>query len=166
MEITLKTLALYAAILLTGLSAGLFFAWQVSVIPGTKRVQDSVYIETMQKINRAIINPPFMVIFLGSLIVQIINIVLHWNTSVTLWLILGATILYGIGTVIVTGSGNVPLNDKLDALSLKDLTEIQMASERQQYEAKWNRLHTVRTVFAVLSFMLLITAAFLPYVNT
>lgn len=166
MEITLKTVALYAAILLTGLSAGLFFAWQVSVIPGTKRVQDSVYIETMQKINRAIINPPFMVIFLGSLIVQITSIALHWNTSVTLWLILGATVLYGTGTVIVTGSGNVPLNDKLDALSLKDLTEIQMASERQQYEAKWNRLHTVRTVFAVLSFMLLITAAFLPYVNT
>src|SRR6056297_2881697 len=166
MEITLKTLLLFSAILLTGLSAGLFFAWQVSVIPGTKRVQDSVYIETMQKINRAIINPPFMLIFLGPLVVQIISFVLHWDSSITHWLILGAIILYGIGTVIVTGLGNVPLNDKLDVLSLKDLTEIQMASERQQYESKWNRLHTVRTVFAVLSFMLLITAAFLPYVNT
>ena len=161
MEITFKTLALYVAILLTGLSAGLFFAWQVSVIPGTKRVQDSVYIETMQEINRAIINPPFMMIFLGSLIVQLLTVVLYWNTTITLWLILGATLLYGIGTVIVTGMGNVPLNDKLDVLSLNEQSEIQMASERQQYEANWNRLHTVRTLFAVLSFMFLITTAFL-----
>jgi uncharacterized membrane protein len=162
MEITFKSFVLLAAILLTGLSAGLFFAWQFSVIPGTKRVQDSVYIETMQKINRAIINPPFMLIFLGPLVVQIISFVLHWDSSITHRLILGAIILYGIGTVIVTGLGNVPLNDKLDVLSLKDLTEIQMASERQQYEAKWNRLHTIRTVFAVLSFMLILLAAFSP----
>jgi hypothetical protein len=47
MEFTLQTLTLYTAILLTGLSAGLFVAWQVSVIPGTKWVQDSVYLETI-----------------------------------------------------------------------------------------------------------------------
>ena len=163
MEITFKSFVLFASILLTGLSAGLFFAWQVSVIPGTKRVQDSVYIETMQKINRAIINPPFMVIFLGPLFVQIISFLLYWNTSKTLWLILGATILYGIGTVIVTGLGNVPLNDKLDTLSLNDLSEKQMASERQYYEARWNRLHTIRTMFAVLSFIVLTATAFLPH---
>ena len=162
MEITLKTLVLFSAILLTGLSAGLFFAWQVSVIPGTKRVQDSVYIETMQKINRAIINPPFMLIFLGPLIVQIISIVLYWNTSISLWLILGATIFYGIGTVIVTGLGNVPLNDELDTLSLHELSKEQIASERQHYEAKWNRLHLTRTTFAVLSFVLILFAAFFP----
>jgi uncharacterized membrane protein len=160
MEITFKTLSLFAAILLTGLSAGLFFAWQVSVIPGTKRVQDSVYIETMQKINRAIINPPFILIFLGPLIVQIISFVLYWNSSISLWLIMVATIFYGIGTVIVTGLGNVPLNDKLDTLSLSDLNEKQMAGERQHYEAKWNRLHLIRTIFALLSFMLILTAEF------
>jgi uncharacterized membrane protein len=162
MEITLQTLALYVAILLTGLSAGLFFAWQVSVIPGTKRVQDSVYIETMQKINQAIINPLFIMIFLGSFVVQIISFVLHWNTTISLWLILGATILYGVGTVIVTGLGNVPLNDELDALSLYGLSEKQMAGERQQYEVRWNRLHLIRTIFAVLSFMLILLAALSP----
>src|SRR6056297_1184433 len=162
MEFTFSTITLYTTLLLTGLSAGLFFAWQVSVIPGTKRVQDSIYIETMQKINRAIINPPFMLIFLGALIVQIISIVLYWNTSISLWLILGATIFYGIGTVIVTGLGNVPLNNKLDTLSLSDLNEKQMASERQQYEARWNKFHLIRTLFAVLSFMMILIAAFLP----
>lgn len=161
MEITLKIIVLYIAILLTGLSAGLFYAWQVSVIPGTKLTQDSTYIETMQKINRAIINPPFMLIFLGSLLIMILSVILYWNTEMSLWLILSATLVYGAGTVMVTGLGNVPLNDALDELQLNDLSKEEISKERHDYEVPWNRLHLIRTVFAVLSFMLLLIAAFI-----
>ena len=45
----------------TGLVAGLLYGWAVSVIPGTTRVGDHTYVETMQDINRAIINPAFIV---------------------------------------------------------------------------------------------------------
>jgi hypothetical protein len=38
---------MFSAIVLTGLSAGLFYAWAVSVIPGTKKVKDFTYLETM-----------------------------------------------------------------------------------------------------------------------
>jgi uncharacterized membrane protein len=161
MEITLKIIVLYIAILLTGLSAGLFYAWQVSVIPGTKLTQDSTYIETMQKINRAIINPPFMLIFLGSLLIQILSVILYWNTEMSLWLILSATLVYGAGTVIVTGLGNVPLNDALDELQLNELSKEEISKERHDYEVPWNRLHLIRTVFSVISFMLLLAAAFI-----
>ena len=161
MEITLKIIVLYIAILLTGLSAGLFYAWQVSVIPGTKLTQDSTYIETMQKINRAIINPPFILIFLGSFLIQIMSVILYWNTEMSLWLILSATLVYGAGTVMVTGLGNVPLNDALDELQLNDLSKEEISKERHDYEVPWNRLHLIRTVFAVLSFMLLLIAAFI-----
>lgn len=161
MEITLKIIVLYIAILLTGLSAGLFYAWQVSVIPGTKLTQDSTYIETMQKINRAIINPPFILIFLGSLLMQIISVFLYWNAGIPGWFILASTFVYGAGTVMVTGLGNVPLNDSLDTLSLKKLNEEEVSKDRRDYETPWNRLHLIRTVFAVLSFMLLLIAAFI-----
>ena len=114
MEITYQITALYIAILLTGLSSGFFYAWQVSVIPGTKRTQDVTYIETMQKINRAIINPPFMLIFLGPLLLQIFTLLQHWDKVILFWLILGAAVLYAAGTVMVTGLGNVPLNDLLN----------------------------------------------------
>lgn len=161
MEITLKIIVLYIAILLTGLSAGLFYAWQVSVIPGTKLTQDSTYIETMQKINRAIINPPFILIFLGSFLIQIMSVILYWNTEMSLWLILSATLVYGAGTVMVTGLGNVPLNDALDELQFNELSKEEISKERHDYEVQWNRLHLIRTVFAVLSFMLLLIAAFI-----
>jgi uncharacterized membrane protein len=160
MEITIKDTALYISIVLTGLSAGFFYAWQVSVIPGTKLIQDYTYIETMQKINRAIINLPFMLIFLGPVLIQVLCIVLYWDTTLPFWMILISTLTYGLGTVVVTGTGNVPLNDALDRLKLSEMSKEQIASERKDYEAKWNRLHLIRTLFAVLSFMLLLAAVF------
>ncbi|CAE7470434.1 unnamed protein product, partial [Symbiodinium microadriaticum] len=45
-----------------------FYAWSVSVIPGTKRLADLTYLESMQSINRAILNPAFFVVFFGSMI--------------------------------------------------------------------------------------------------
>ena len=68
MEISIRSITLFIALILSGLSAGLFYAWSVSVIPGTKRVPDLVYLEAMQAINRAILNPAFFLVFFGSLI--------------------------------------------------------------------------------------------------
>ena len=160
MGLTINDITLYISIILTGLSAGLFYAWQVSVIPGTKLVQDATYIETMQQINRAIINPPFMLIFLGTLIMQVISVYFYWDTTGPFWFILGATASYGAGTVLITGMGNVPLNDALDTLKLNQLSTDQVTAERRDYESRWNRFHIIRTVFSVLAFMMLLFAAF------
>ena len=162
MDITFQSITLFSTLLLTGLSAGLFLAWQVSVIPGTKRVQDSSYIETMQHINRAIINPVFMVIFLGPVPLQILSAYLYRADSSIFWPIIFTFVLYTIGTVLVTGLGNVPLNDQLDTRSLHDLDKDQIIRERQLYEGQWNKLHAIRTVFAVIAFGLLLFVSVTP----
>ena len=160
MEISLKSITLFFAVLLTGLSAGLFYAWAVSVIPGTKKVADSTYLETMQSINRAILNPAFYLIFFGSLILLVISTIQHFQTGLAFWLLLTATLVYLIGTVGVTMLGNVPLNNSLDVLDLGELKAELQAQTRRQFEVKWNRLHMIRTVFAVLSFLLSLTGIF------
>ena len=51
------------------------------------------------------------------------------------------------------------LNDALDALEIAELG----TGDRQvqgTYEQKWNRLHLIRTVFAVLSFLLSLLVVF------
>ncbi|MBT33515.1 MAG: hypothetical protein CMO01_27950 [Thalassobius sp.] len=159
MEITIRSITLIIAIVLTGLSAGLFYAWEVSVIPGTKRIGNLAYVETMQAINRAIINPAFMLIFLGSLVAQTIGTFQYRSTNL-FWFLLTATVTYFVGTILVTALGNVPLNDALDTISIKELSKTQIASERTHYELRWNRLHTIRTVFSVLSFILMIVGLF------
>ena len=160
MEISIKSISLISAVLLTGLSAGFFYAWSVSVIPGTLKVADTIYLETMQSINRAILNPAFFLIFFGSLILLVTNTIQQYHAGLTFWLMLAATLIYLVGTIGVTSLGNVPLNDALDALHLNDLSDVKLARFRQYYELKWNKLHTIRTVFALISFLLSMTALY------
>lgn len=160
MEITLNNITLFIGIILTGLSAGLFYAWEFSVIPGTKQIDDHSYISTMQAINKAIINPAFMLIFFGALIFQIAS-TFQYRDSTAFWILLGALLTYLTGTILVTGLGNVPLNNALEALNLKELSAEQLSNQRAHYELQWNRLHKIRTAFAVLSFILLLAGLFI-----
>ncbi len=161
MEISIKSFILFGTVVLTGLSAGLFYAWSVSVIPGTQKVADPAYLETMQNINRAILNPSFFLIFFGSIFfLSIASIYEFHENKVAFWLLLSASIFYLIGTVGVTGLGNVPLNNQLDALELTKINASKIAEFRKFYELNWNRLHLIRTIFAVISFLLSVLAVF------
>lgn len=162
MEFSLKNTTLFLAILLVGLSAGLFYAWAVSVIPGTKRIPDKSYLEAMQSINRAILNPAFFLIFFGSLLLMISSTYLQFKADAGLafWLLLSATITYLIGTLGVTMFGNVPMNDALDVIRLSELDMEQLSQTRKSYEGKWNQFHMIRTAFSVLAFAASLLAAF------
>lgn len=161
MELSLKSFILFGSVILTGLSAGLFYAWSVSVIPGTQKLGDPTYLETMQSINRAILNPAFFLIFFGSIVFLSIASVYQFHTSkVTFWLMLMASVFYLIGTVGVTALGNVPLNDQLDVMKLAQLNTDKIAAFRKFYETNWNRLHLIRTAFAVTSFVLAVLTLF------
>jgi uncharacterized membrane protein len=161
MEISIKSIVLFGAVVLTGLSAGFFYAWSVSVIPGAQKVVNATYLETMQSINQAILNPAFFIIFFGSLLFLSIASVYQFNTGkTTFWLMLIASVLYLIGTIGVTGLGNVPLNNKLAALNLIEMSPQKLLEFRSFYENNWNRLHLIRTIFAVGSFVLSVLAVF------
>ncbi len=163
MEDFIRVIVLYSTNLITGLSAGLFYAWAVSVIPGTLKISDQAYLETMQSINRAILNPAFYLIFFGSLVLIFFSAFQYYQIGATtrFRLLLAAALCYAIGTFGVTVFGNVPLNESLDALQLGEFSLEEMASTRDGYEGKWNRFHYLRTVFSVLSFMLALLAAFI-----
>lgn len=165
----MKVIISILALLSTGLSAGLFYAWSVSVIPGTKRMADHSYLEAMQQINRAILNPGFFAIFFGSLLLMLWSSYLEFKAdlSPSFFFTLAALIVYIAGTVGVTAVGNVPLNEALDLIELNKLGASELKMTRQAYELKWNRLHHVRTVFSIISFVLLLLAIRNPaQVNT
>jgi uncharacterized membrane protein len=160
MEMNIHNIMLLLAILTTGLTAGLFYGWTVSVIPGIEKVSNDNYLRSMQSINREILNPAFFAIFMGSLILLPLSTWLQYRLGVNrkFWLILSATMIYLIGTIGVTMFGNVPLNNILEATNIQALGTEEMKLLRQQYEGPWNRLNRVRTIFSVLSFMILLYA--------
>jgi uncharacterized membrane protein len=161
-ELTIKSTLLFFAILATALSAGLFYAWSVSVIPGLKNITDKSYIETMQSINRAILNPGFFIIFFGALVLMILTAYFHYKIKldISFWFIIGAIVFYMIGTVGVTAFGNVPLNEKLELINILSLSNAEIENTRIVYETKWNQIHTIRMFYSVLSLVMLLLSVF------
>lgn len=157
----MKTIVLFTTVLLNALSTGFFFAWSVSVILGTKKVGDFTYLETMQSINREIINPMFFTVFFGSLITLLVSTFFQFSFKPVFWILVASSALYLIGTIGVTAAGNVPLNNELELLNLKTMDPDAWKSFRAYYESKWNRYHLLRTLASTASFILLVLAVFI-----
>ena len=159
MELSFSFFVKTLTLLTVGLSAGLFFAWSVSVILGTKSISDHSYVEAMQSINRAILNPVFFIVFFGAFLLLVLSCFLKYQQAVdySFWLVLTATVLYGAGTLGVTIWGNVPLNNMLDAVA-EGASTTELAQARLEFEHPWNQLHQIRTWTSGSAFILLILA--------
>ena len=160
MEFNFKTLTTFLAIITVALSAGFFYGWNVSSIPGFKRVPDDIYLESMQSINRAILNPWFFIIFFGPLFLMALSTYFQFKvaTDSTLWMFLIATLIYAFGNLVVTMFGNVPLNEMLDKIDLSTLNAENMKGVRALYEDKWNNFNLIRAIASIVAFAILLYA--------
>jgi len=161
---TAEHVVLVAALVSTALASGTFFGWQVSVIPGTRQVEDRTYVQTMQHINVRIINPGFLIPFLVTPVLLGAAAVLSHRTGNTrrAATLAAAAVLYVVGVLGVTAGRNVPLNNSLAALDLDALSTSEVAAARLAYERPWNRWHAVRTSAGVVAFAI---AAAAPLVS-
>ncbi len=98
-----------------GLVAGVFFAFSTFVMNALARLQAKEGIAAMQSINITAINPLFMVALFGTAAACIflaVSSLLNWQQPGAAYLLVGS-LLYLVGTVLVTIAFNVPLNDAL-----------------------------------------------------
>ena len=63
---TLRGPVLLAATVAAGLQAGTYYTWASGVMPGLARTDDHTFASSMNHINVAIVNPVFMLTFLGA----------------------------------------------------------------------------------------------------
>lgn len=150
-------LILIASALVSGLIAGLFYSYSCSVNPGLGALPDVGYLAAMQSINRVILNPAFFLSFIGTLLLLPLSTYQHFGSGQRFYWLLGATLVYAIGTFGVTLFGNVPLNDALDKVNLTSSAQ-ELAQFRLRFEIPWNRLHLIRTVASVVSFAMVVMA--------
>jgi len=144
------------AVLLSGLVAGLFYAFQYSVINGLGLLGDKAYLSSFQAINKAILNPVFYASFMGCLVIlPIASWLTYQNGDSTAFIyLLAATALYFVGVFGVTIFGNVPLNETLARFNIPEATPKELASLRELFESPWNRYNLIRTIAAIFSFIL------------
>jgi len=156
----MNTIILIIATLSSGLMAGLFYSWSISVTPGLAKMSDENYLQAFQSMNRAILNPAFFIFFFGLVVLLPLLTYLHYQSPVDakFWYIISATIFYMIGIMTVTIFGNVPMNNTLEALQIESMDLEKMASFRLGFESKWNKLNMIRTICSSLAFVSLIIA--------
>lgn len=149
-SMTLRALLLIAAILTTGLGAGVYFAFDVAVMPGLARVGDRTFVESVQGINIAIVRGLFMVVFLGALGFTVAAGLAHLRSSALPWI--GVAALLSLAVLVVTFAASVPLNNAIDAA---DLATTDLAAVRERFESAWARWNVLRTVLstAALGFL-------------
>lgn len=131
-----------------GLVAGVFFAFSTFVMNALGRLQPKEGIAAMQSINITAINPLFMVALFGTAAACIflaVSSVLKWEQPGAAYLFVGS-LLYLIGTVLVTIAFNVPLNDAL-AIVKPDSSEA--ANLWARYLTNWTIWNHVRTIAAL-----------------
>lgn len=148
-------LVFLAAILCLGLMAGLFFAFDISVMPGLARTDDRTFVSAMQKINEAIQNPVFGITFVGALLLPGAAAFLQYRRGarvVVRW-ILAALALYVVALLITMGV-NVPLNDKLAAVG-DPSGAVNIAAARHDFEGLWEAANVVRTLACTLALVCL-----------
>jgi len=147
---TVGQAALVGQLATTGLMAGIYLAFSIAVMPGLTRNDDRTYVAAMRGMNVAIMNGWFFVVFLGPLPLGILAVVTRLPDHDALWWTVLGLLLY-VGTLVVTGVVNVPLNNRLDS------TE-PVERARALFETRWVRWNAVRTIGCTLSFLALIPA--------
>lgn len=161
---TTSTITIGAGLVGLTLITGLFWGWAFSVMPGLRTVDDRTYVATMQSVNRSILNPMFLVAFAGTVIVLTAAAVATFRAGDTrrAWWITAAAATYTLGVFGITGAGNVPLNDALDAFDATGSDDTALRRARRSYEGPWNRLHLIRSAFGVLAVVFATVAALTP----
>lgn len=158
----LRSTSLVAATVTIGLLAGLFFTFVMFVMPGLSRTDDRVFVEAMQQINVAILNPWLALILAGPPVFSIIAAILHFQAgqrAAVAW-IGAALVLYVIALLITIGI-NVPLNDALAAAGPpRRIPEV--GTVRDHFEMTWVRWNIARAVASIAAFMALLTFLWVP----
>ena len=140
MSTNLRTPLLVVAAVVAGLQAGTFFTWSTGVMPGLARVDDRTFVEAVQQMNVAIVNPVFIATFLGApVLAGFAALVTHG--SARRWAI-AATVL-AVGTLVISFAGNIPLNDALAAAGPVDKIK-DLAGVRADFESLWVKLNIAR----------------------
>ena len=145
---SLTTIAVVLALLGSALIGGIFFAFSSFIMKALARVPCPEGMAAMQSINVVVLNPSFLGAFVGTAAISLLVAALamkEWAAPSSIYFLVGA-LLYLVGTFLVTGLGNVPLNNQLAGVAGDDPA---LSTIWEHYLDRWTMLNTLRTVAAI-----------------
>ena len=140
-----------------GLIAGVFYAFSTFIMKGLGNIPPAQGIAAMQSINVTVINPLFLIPFMGTVVVCVvlaIAAVRQWHSPAAMFVLAGA-VLYCVGTFLVTMLLNVPRNNALAAMTP---SSVEASALWVTYLSEWTFWNHVRTAAALIAAALFTTA--------
>lgn len=136
-----------------GLVAGIFFAFSAFVMRALGNLPPAQGIAAMQSMNVVVINPWFMTAFFGTAaacVFVIIRALLQWHEPGATYLLAGS-LLYLVGTVLVTMVFNVPRNNALAAVESASTEGARLWADYLNTWTAWNHVRTIAALAAAAS---------------
>lgn len=144
MQQTMGATGLTVAVLATGLLAGFYYAYACSVMIALGKFDDKTFVDVMNKINVVVVNPVFMLSFLGSIVFSIAAGACYLRSDlrpVLIWIAVGLAL--NVASFAITGGFNIPLNNQLATADNAQGT-VDFAALREQFEVPWVRWNIAR----------------------
>ena len=143
-------------VVLNSMAAGIIFIFSNTIMPSLATFDADVGINVMNKINIVIVNPLFIVAFLGGLISAYPAIFMMANTNAytkpARYYALASTVIFFVGEFIVTVTQNVPRNNAL--LAVDPDSDEGAEYWQKKYLKGWDAWNTARGIFALISAVL------------
>ncbi|MDX2394227.1 MULTISPECIES: anthrone oxygenase family protein [unclassified Streptomyces] len=149
---------------LVGLMAGLFFAFDVSVMPGLAGLDDRAYVTAMNGFNAAIDgNGLFGSVFVLALLTTAAAAVVSLRTGHrAVALLAGAAAVAYLVVLVITFAVNIPLNDRLadvaGAVGAAPPTGLPVVDD---FKGTWVTTNIIRTLLSTLALVALVRALLL-----
>ena len=139
----MQAVALLAATLTAGLMAGVYGIFALAIMPGLRATDDRTFVAAFQEIDRAIVNPLFMLWFFGPLLFA--GAAALGGGDALPWIV--AALVLSLAVVVITFAVHLPLNDAIKA-----------GTRESFHEARWVAWNLVRAVLSTAAFGLLLWA--------
>jgi len=139
-----------------GLIGGAFFAFSSFVMKALGRLPPAQGIAAMQSINIVVINPWFMVPFLGTAAACVflaVSSLRAWHSPGAAYLLAGS-LLYLLGTLLVTFVFNIPRNNRLAVVDPASADGAKLWAGYLSSWTAWNHVRTVAALAAAVSFII------------
>jgi uncharacterized membrane protein len=139
----------------SGLIAGLFGVFSVFMMRALDRLPAAHAVAAMQSVNRTIITPLFLLTFVGTGVVSaVLGVVALFRLDQPEgWWLLAGSLLYLLGSIVLTGAYHIPRNDKLDTF---DPTTAEAARYWATFVREWtmgNHARALTALAATISFI-------------
>lgn len=152
---------IFSAVIGAGLNAGLFFIFSVCIMGALARLPAEQGIAAMQAINVVILNPWFLLAFMGTAVLSLILFAggFIYGGPARFYLIVGGLLFLG-GVILVTMIVNVPMNNALEALQPGSEEAARLWSSTTLVDwVRWNHVRTLSSIGALGCFVMAFRAA-------